>query len=109
MATATWKLSSRPLSSLYYPACPLETKESKPPDYNTFEDWHLAANKDQDEYMKMYGMVNFSIIKLANTYYDLAMRGIGKYGQFLALHRLTWPQTLPEILLNAEVPCPGLH
>jgi hypothetical protein len=70
-------------------------------DYNTFEDWHLAANKDQDEYMKMYGMVNFSIIKLANTY--LAMRGIGKYGQFLALHRLTWPQTLPEILLNAEV------
>ena len=54
-------------------------------EYSNFEDWYLAANKNQEDYMKMYGVVNFSTIQLANTY--LAMKGMGKYQAFLDLQQ----------------------
>ena len=69
-------------------------------EYNKFEDWLLAATRDFEDFQKMYGIIDFKVIWLANTY--LAMKGIGRYKQFISLHRLTWPQNLEEILLNAE-------
>jgi hypothetical protein len=59
----------------------LSTGNKKINEYCNFEDWYLAANKDQEDYKKMYGVVNFSTIHLANTY--LAMKGMCKYQVFL--------------------------